>query len=191
MLLRTKLKWLSIPLTEKNSDKVHTWWKLYHEKSPSACSRNYVQLCPRTHQSDSESFPGFWGDVSWYQAGHEDDGKRNNGNYDCKFTAEVHDSVMKLMKEDPETIPKYTRICFGRVWSDGFEAHHVVAKNGYSSLQLFTLSLVNSNHRITKCNTWPCALCFKKDNSPEIFCHILEEIHTLRKPAFRYWGRDK
>ena len=136
-------------------------------------------------------FLAFERDVSWYRAGHEDDWKCNNGNYDCKFTAEVHDSVMKLMKEDPETIPKCTRICFGRVWSDGFEAHHIVAKNGYSSLQLFTLSLVNSNHRITKCNTWPCALCFKKDNSPEIFCHILEEIHTLRKPAFRYWGRDK
>ena len=127
-------------------------------------------------------------DVKWYRAGQEDDWKCNNGTYECSFTAEVH---KKLMNEDPKCIPKDTRVCFGRVWSDAFEAHHIVAKNGFSSLQLFTLSLLNSNHRITKRNTWPCALCFKKANNAEIFIHILEEIHSLQKPALRYWGKDK
>lgn len=129
-------------------------------------------------------------DVRWYRAGYEDEWKCNNGNYESGSMAEVHAFVMKLMKEDP-SIPKDTRVCFGRVWSDGFEAHHIAAKNGFSSLQLFTLSLLDTNHRITKRNTWPCALCFKKANTPELFIHILEEIHALRKPTLRYWGKDK
>jgi len=35
------------------------------------------------------------------------------------------------------------------------------------------------------------ALCFKKTNSHEIFIQILQEVHELKKPTLRYWGKDK
>lgn len=123
-------------------------------------------------------------DVASRRAGHEGDWRCKDGEYDCAFTEEVHNAVKKA------NVPEDTRICTGRGWSDAFEAFPIAGSNDYNSLQLYTLSLLNPNGRVTKPNTWPCALCFKKDNSHDIFLRVLEEVHELRKPAYRYWGRD-
>lgn len=129
-------------------------------------------------------------DIGVYRAGYEEDWLCKDGKYESIFMSEVHESTKALMRAE-DAIPKDTRVCMARIWSDGFEAHHVAAKNGFNSLQLFTLSLLGPNGRITKCHTWPCALCFKAANSPKIFLQILEELHELKKPTLRYWGKDK
>ena len=82
--------------------------------------------------------------VDTYRAGYEEDWLQKDGKYECTFIEGVHASVKAMLRED-SNLPKETRVCFGRVWSDGFEAHHIVSKNGFSSLQLSTLSLLCPN----------------------------------------------
>ncbi len=123
-------------------------------------------------------------DVAYRRAGYEEDWRCKDGEYDCAFTEEVHDAVKKA------NVPKGTRICTARGWSDAFEAFPIAGSNDHNSLQLYTLSLLNPKGRVTKPNTWPYALCFKKDNSHDIFLRFLEEVHELQKPTHRYWGRD-
>ena len=129
-------------------------------------------------------------DVEYYRAGIPEDWLRKDGKYACVFIAEVHASVKKLLRDNP-CLPKDTRVVLGRIWSDGFQAHHIVAKNGFSSLQLFTLSILAPKGKISKHHTWPCALCFKKANTPDIFLHILKEVNDMKEPAARYWGKEK
>ena len=71
-------------------------------------------------------------------------------------------------------IPKDTRVVILRVWSDGFEAHHVKGNNQFNSLQVFTVKLTGP-----KDQTLPYALCFKTFNVREILVHLLEELLEL------------
>ena len=129
-------------------------------------------------------------EVDMFRAGYEEDWLCNDGEYKCVFMAETHESVKAFLRKDPN-MSRDTRVCVIRPWSDAFEAHHIVARNGFNSLQLFTLTLMAPSGKITKRHTLPFALCFKKANSYEIFLELLRETHELEKPTLMYWGKDR
>ena len=52
-----------------------------------------------------------------------------------------HERVETMMINDPNNVTRHTRVVFVRVWSDGFEAHQIMAKSEFNNLQLFTLTL--------------------------------------------------
>ena len=92
---------------------------------------------------------------------------------------------MEMMINNPD-IPKDTRVLILRVWSDGFEAHHVKGNNQFNSLQVFTVKLTGP-----KDQTLPYGLCFKTFNVCEILVHLLEELLELPDVRLRCWGKDK
>jgi hypothetical protein len=78
-----------------------------------------------------------------------------------------------------------------QIWSDGFEAHQIKAKNDFNSLQLFTLTILAPNYQQTNSHTVHFALCFKKKNHHMILLQLLQELKELQTPALRYWGGEK
>ena len=66
-------------------------------------------------------------DVDYYRAGIPKDWLRKDCKYACVFIAEVHALVKTLLRDNPY-LPKDTRVVLGRIWSDGFQAHHIVAR---------------------------------------------------------------
>ena len=118
-------------------------------------------------------------DLDYYRAGIQEDWLRKDCNYACIFIAEVHASVKTLLR-DHLFRTKDTRVVQFRLLSDGFQAHHIVANNGFSSLQNFTLSILAPKCKISKHQTWPYALCFKKANTPEICLCILKEVNDMK-----------
>ena len=113
-----------------------------------------------------------------------------DGDYVCGFIKEVHDRVKEAMTTNQALSPN-TRVAIIRVWSDGFEAHHIITNTDFNSLQLFTLTLWAPVGKRTKHDTWPFALCFKKNHSHDIFIRLLQEVNELRRPTLRYWGQEK
>ena len=113
-----------------------------------------------------------------------------DGKYECDFIKEVHNQVKEAMASKQALSPN-TRVALIRIWSDGFEAHHIITNTDFNSLQLFTLTLRAPRGKRTKHHTWPYALCFKKNHTHDIFLQLLKEVNELRKPTWRYWGKEK
>ena len=128
-------------------------------------------------------------DVVFLRAGYEQDWMIN-GTYECNFIEEMHKQVEKEMLSNP-ALTHNTRVIIVRIWSDGFEAHHILTNTDYNSLQLFTLTLRAPKGKRTKHHTLPFALCFKKNHSHNIFIQLLKEVNDLQKPTPRYWGKEK
>jgi hypothetical protein len=78
-----------------------------------------------------------------------------------------------------------------RVWSDGFEAHQIKAKNEFNSLQIFTLTILAPKYQNTNRHTVPFAMCFKRKNHHDILLQLLEELKDLQSPTLRYWGGEE
>lgn len=129
--------------------------------------------------------------VDYVRAGHDEDWKDRDGNYDCRFTEELHKRVKSKMMMRPDEISNSDRVIVVRMWSDGFEAFHIKADNRHNNLQLFTLTIKAPNGNTTKLHTLPFALCFKKASHDDIFMQLLEEVHDMEKPTVRYFGKEK
>ncbi len=84
-----------------------------------------------------------------------------------------------------------TRVILVRVWSDGFEAHQIKAKNEFNSLQIFTLTILAPKYQNTNRHTVPFAMCFKRKNHHDILLQLLEELKDLQSPTLRYWGGEE
>ena len=128
-------------------------------------------------------------EVQFFRVGFPEDWLVD-GDYVCGFIKEVHDQVKEAMTTNQALSPN-TRVAVIRVWSDGFEAHHIITNTDFNSLQLFTLTLRAPVGKRTKHHTWPFALCFKKNHSRDIFIQLLQEVNELRRPTLRYWGQEK
>ena len=101
-----------------------------------------------------------------------------DGKYECDFVKEVYNQVKEAMASKQALSPN-TRVAIIRIWSDGFEAHHIITNTDFNSLQLFTLTLRAPVGKRTKHHTWPFALCFKKNHSHDIFIRLLQEVNEL------------
>ena len=75
-----------------------------------------------------------------------------------------------------------------RVWSDGFKAHQIKAKNEFNSLQIFTLTILAPKYQNSKHHTVPFAMCFKRQHHQDILIQLLDELNELQSPTLRYWG---
>ena len=128
-------------------------------------------------------------EVQFFRVGFPEDWLVD-GDYESGFIKDVHDQVKKDMASNQALSPN-TRVAIIRVWSDGFEAHHIITNTDFNSLQLFTLILREPRGKRTKHHTWPYALCFKKNHNREIFLQLLKEVNELQKPTLRYWGKEK
>ena len=124
-------------------------------------------------------------DEDWIECENGTCDLSNNDSQHCEFFRDVHRDVKEMMINNPD-IPKDTRVVILRVWSDGFEAHHVKGNNQFNSLQVFTVKLTGP-----KDQTLPYALCFKTFNVHEILVHLLKELLELPEVQPRYWGKDK
>ena len=122
-------------------------------------------------------------DIMFFRAGHKDDWVDKSGNYETKFLQDLHHNVSTMTD-----ISKDTRIILVRVWSDGFEAHQIKAKNEYNSLQIFTLTVLAPHYQNTDRHTVPFALCFKKKSHDDILIQLLRELRELQSSTMRYWG---
>ena len=70
---------------------------------------------------------------AYYRAGVWEHWLHKEGKYTCVFIAEVNASVKTLTRDNP-CLPNDTRVVLGRIWYDGFQANHIVVKNGFGSL---------------------------------------------------------
>ena len=112
-----------------------------------------------------------------------------DGKYECDFIKEVHKQAKEAASK--QALSPNTRVALIRIWSDGFEAHHIITNTDFNSLQLFTLTLQAPRGKRTKHHAWPYALCFKKNHTHDIFLQLLKEVNELQKPTLRYWGNEK
>jgi hypothetical protein len=124
--------------------------------------------------------------IMFFRAGHEEDWVDKSGNHETKFLHNLHQNVSAMTD-----ISKETRIILVRVWSDGFEAHQIKAKNEFNSLQIFTLTLLAPNYQNTNRHTVPFALCFKKKSHDDILIQLLQELRELQSSTLRYWGGEE
>jgi hypothetical protein len=125
-----------------------------------------------------------------FRAGHDTDWVDGDGNYKCQSIREAHESVKKMMQDDP-SLPADTLVYTLRVWSDGFEAFQVKQSNDFNSLQLFTVTLLAPKGETTKLHTWPFALGFKCQCNQAVFLQMLSEVRQLETVCWRYCGRQK
>jgi hypothetical protein len=125
-------------------------------------------------------------DVMFFRAGHEEDWVDKSGNYATNFLCDLHQNV-SITKD----ISMDTRVILVRVWSDGFEAHQIKAKNEFNSLQIFTLTVLAPKYQNTNRHTVPFAMCFKRKNHHDILIQLLEELKDLQSPTLRYWGGEE
>ncbi len=125
-------------------------------------------------------------DIMFFRAGHKEDWVDTSGNHETKFLQDLYQNVSSMTD-----ISKDTRIILVRVWSDGFEAHQIKAKNEYNSLQIFTLTVLAPHYQNTNRHTVPFALCFKKKSHDEILIQLLRELRELQSSTMRYWGGDE
>ena len=125
-------------------------------------------------------------DVMFFRAGHDEDWVDKSGKYATKFLRDLHRNV-SITKD----ISMDTRVILVRVWSDGFEAHQIKAKNEFNSLQIFTLTILAPKYQNTNRHTVPFAMCFKRKNHHDILLQLLEELKDLQSPTLRYWGGEE
>jgi hypothetical protein len=100
----------------------------------------------------------------FFHAGHKKDWINKTGNYATKFLCDLHQNVSTL-----KDISMNTRVILVRVWSDGFEAHQIKAKNEFNSLQIFTLTILAPKYQNSK-----------KPHST--LCNVLQEATPSRYP---------
>jgi hypothetical protein len=86
----------------------------------------------------------------FFRAGHEEDWVDKSGNYATKFLCDLHQNVSTL-----KDISMDTKVILVTVWSDGFEAHWIKAKNEFNSLQIFTLTILPQNIKIPTITQFP------------------------------------
>ena len=133
--------------------------------------------------------------TKYYRVGYEEDWKdKVTGSYDCAFIRKLHNHVVNNLhttSHELDHVTPDTRVIFVRLWSDGFEAHKIKAKNNFNNLQLFTLTVLAESGKSSRSNTTPLALLHKKKNHHEIFIKILGEINPLQALRWRYWGSEK
>ena len=130
-------------------------------------------------------------DVLALRAGVDGDWLNESGKYKSMFLQEKHEVIKSMMVKDPTRVTNDTRVVFARLWSDGFEAFQIKAKNDFNNLQIFTLTLRATGGKITKHHMLPYALCFKKNSHCEIFMQLLAEVNEMQTPRMRYFGGDK
>ncbi len=94
-------------------------------------------------------------DVMFFHEGHEKDWIDKSGNYATKFLCDLHQNVLTV-----KDISMDTQVIVVRVWSNGFEAHQIKAKNEFNSLQIFTLTILAPKYQNTNHQTVPFAMCF-------------------------------
>jgi hypothetical protein len=119
-------------------------------------------------------------DVMFVHAGHEEDWVDKSGNYATKCLRDLHQNV-SITKD----ISMDTWVILVRVWSDGFEAHQIKAKNEFNSLQVFTLTILAPKYQNTNHHTVPFAMCFKRKNYHDILLQLLDKLKDLQSPALR------
>ena len=73
----------------------------------------------------------------------------------------MHGKVRGMVRDNPQSVPRDSRVVFIRPWSDGFEANKVKAKHDFNNPQLFTLTLRAIKGKGSKRHTMPFGLCFK------------------------------
>ena len=133
--------------------------------------------------------------TKYYRVGYEEDWKdKVTGSYDCAFIRKLHNHVVNILhttRHELDDVTPDTRVILVRLWSDGFEAHKIKAKNNFNNLQLFTLTVLAEPGKSSRSHTTPLALLHKKKNHHEIFIKILGEINSLQTPKWRYWGAEK
>ena len=133
--------------------------------------------------------------TKYYRVGYEEDWKdKVTGNYDCAFIRKLHKHVANILhttRHELDDVTPDTRVTLVQLWSDGFEAHKIKAKNNFNNLQLFTLTVLAEPGKSNRSHTTPLALLHKKKNHHEIFIKILGEINSLQTPKWRYWGQKK
>ena len=71
-------------------------------------------------------------DDMFFHAGHEEEWVDKSGNHATKFLHNLHKNV-SITKD----ISMDMRVILVRVWSDGFEAHQIKAKNEFNSCKYF------------------------------------------------------
>lgn len=111
--------------------------------------------------------------------------------YDGTFFQDLHSKVKK-MKERSE-VPEDVRVLLLRMWSDGFQVHHIKVDNEYNNLQLFTITLMEAKDCTTKKKllTLPFALGFKKSDHSSIVNKLLEEVKEMEKWRYRFFGKER
>jgi hypothetical protein len=119
-------------------------------------------------------------DIMFFCAGHKEDWLDKSG-HETKFLQDLYQNVSMMTD-----ISKDTQIILVRVWSDGFEAHQIKAKNEYNSLQIFTLTVLVPHYQNTNRHTVPFALCLKKKSHDEILIQLLRELRELQSLKMRY-----
>ena len=133
--------------------------------------------------------------TKYYRVGYEEDWKdKVTGNYDCAFIRKLHKHIVNILHticHELYDVTPDTRVILVRLWSDGFEAHKIKAKNNFNNLQLFTLTVLAEPGKSSRSHTTPLALLHKKKNYHEIFIKILGEINSLQTPRWRYWAAEK
>lgn len=119
------------------------------------------------------------------------DWTNDKGGYDGTFFRDLHHKVRKMKKKSE--IPNDARVLLLRVWSDGFQVHHIKVNNEHNNLQLFTITLMESKDCTTKKKllTLPFALGFKKKDHSSIFTKLLEEVKEMETWKLRYFGKER
>jgi len=126
-------------------------------------------------------------DVRYYYIGYETDWIVSCGSKtSSKFLDRLYQKVSNI-----DGCSKDIRVVLVQIWSDGFEAHQIKAKNDFTSLQLFTLTILAPNYQQTNSHTVHFALCFKKKNHHMILLQLLQELKELQTPDSRYWGGEE
>ena len=125
-----------------------------------------------------------------YRVGYEEDWKdKVTGNYDCAFIRKLHNHVVNNLhttRHELDDVTPDTRVILVQLWSDGFEAHKIKAKNNFNNLHLFTLTVLAEPGESSRSHTTPLALLHKTKNHHEIFIKILGEINLLQTPRLKY-----
>lgn len=121
----------------------------------------------------------------------DSDWTNDDGGYDGTFFRDLHHKVKKMKKKSE--IPDDARVLLLRLWSDGFQVHHIKVNNEHNNLQLFTITLMESKDCTTKKKllTLPFALGFKKKDHSSILNKLLEEVKEMENWKLRYFGKER
>ena len=84
-------------------------------------------------------------------------------------------------------ISRDTRVVFGGVWSDGFQAHRVTGHTELNQVQFFTVRFEGKPDQRT-----PFALAFTKQTDGSLIAiKMIQEFNELKNVKMRYWGAEK
>lgn len=104
---------------------------------------------------------------------------------DQSFFDEVHEWAAGLVQQG--LISHDTRVVFGGVWSDGFQAHRVTGHTELNQVQFFTVRFKGKPDQRT-----PFALAFTKQTDGSLIAiKMIQEFNELKNVKMRYWGAEK